>query len=381
MISKVELFYKPVEILNQLSSEYTAEMSEAQSAFLCGLLKKHRPKKIVEIGVAAGGTTAVMLNCIDMLGLETQFYSVDLSENFYRNPERKTGYLAEECKEKLDRPFNHVLYTGKFAVERINDIGKDIDFLVLDTVHSLPGELLDFLAYFPYLKKGCVVVLHDVALQHYSNNTDSFATRILLNSVAALKYGVGENGSRNIAAFVVTDDTEKYIENVFSSLIVTWKYLPSTEELDLYRSFYNGHYPAEYLEIYDMAVDMNQKTVLRKANLKLEGFLKVHRLLSKMTDKKVYVYGCGNFGKRYYHILERCGIDLGGYIVSDNQNLDKSDKKVSFLSDVELDCEKDIIFIGVNTPLCEEICSELQRRGLQNYIFPDKYILEYFKYL
>ena len=100
-----------------------------------------------------------------------------------------------------------------------------------------------------------------------------------------------------------------------------------------------------------------------------------------MTDKKVYVYGCGNFGKRYYHILERCGIDLGGYIVSDNQNLDKSDKKVSFLSDVELDCEKDIIFIGVNTPLCEEICSELQRRGLQNYIFPDKYILEYFKYL
>lgn len=74
MISNTEPFYEPVNILKQLSGEYTAEMSEEQSAFLCGLLKKYRPNKIVEIGVAAGGTTAVMLNCIALLVWKQNYF-------------------------------------------------------------------------------------------------------------------------------------------------------------------------------------------------------------------------------------------------------------------------------------------------------------------
>ena len=172
MISNTEPFYEPVNILKQLSGEYTAEMSEEQSAFLCGLLKKYRPNKIVEIGVAAGGTTAVMLNCIALLGLEAELFSIDLSENFYRDSDKKTGYLAEECKTILKRKFEHTVYTGRYAVEYIDDIGEDIDFLVLDTVHSMPGEILDFLAYCPHLKTGCVVVMHDISLNHFIDNTD-----------------------------------------------------------------------------------------------------------------------------------------------------------------------------------------------------------------
>ncbi len=52
-------------------------MSERQSGFLCGLIKEFKPKRILEIGVAAGGTTAIMLNCISMLGLETSIVSID----------------------------------------------------------------------------------------------------------------------------------------------------------------------------------------------------------------------------------------------------------------------------------------------------------------
>ncbi len=41
------------------------EMSEFESAFLCGLLKKFKPKKVLEIGVAGGATTAIMLQCLE----------------------------------------------------------------------------------------------------------------------------------------------------------------------------------------------------------------------------------------------------------------------------------------------------------------------------
>ena len=44
------------------------EMSEFESAFVCGLIKEKRPKKILEIGVAGGGTTAIVMQCLNDLG-------------------------------------------------------------------------------------------------------------------------------------------------------------------------------------------------------------------------------------------------------------------------------------------------------------------------
>ena len=43
----------------------------------------------------------------------------------------------------------------------IDEIGSDIDFLILDTLHIVPGEILDFLVCLPYLTKDAIVVLHD----------------------------------------------------------------------------------------------------------------------------------------------------------------------------------------------------------------------------
>lgn len=70
MLKYNNMFYEPVVILDQLTSEYSAEMSNDQLAFLCGLIEEYRPNKIVEVGVSAGGTTAVILKCISMLKLK-----------------------------------------------------------------------------------------------------------------------------------------------------------------------------------------------------------------------------------------------------------------------------------------------------------------------
>lgn len=95
-----------------------------------------------------------------------------------------------------------------------------------------------------------------------------------------------------------------------------------------------------------------------------------------MRGKNVYIYGCGNFGKQFYHILEECGIDLSGFIVSDNQNYEKSDKKIYYLSEVVLDSH-DIIFVGVNASLWEEVCMQLQKKEIINYVLPDKCMFDY----
>ena len=66
----VNLFYEPEMVCNQITenqSEKYSEMTSFEKAFLCGLLKEKRPKKIVELGVSGGGTTAVILTCLKLL--------------------------------------------------------------------------------------------------------------------------------------------------------------------------------------------------------------------------------------------------------------------------------------------------------------------------
>ena len=90
MTHTVKLFKEPLKIRDNLSED-GAEMSELQLSMLCGLIKEYRPQKIVEVGVAAGGTTAVILNCLSLIELDTWVYSVDLSERYYRDTSKKTG--------------------------------------------------------------------------------------------------------------------------------------------------------------------------------------------------------------------------------------------------------------------------------------------------
>ena len=158
-MKSVEMFYKPIEILRTLSV-CDHEMSCEQLSFLCGLIKEKRPKKVVEVGVAAGGTTCVLLKCVnEIMGGGVEVYSVDLNEKYWRDSTKKTGYMLDELPLYLKK--GHELFIGKYLPERLNEIApeRDIDFLILDTVHMLPGELLDFLAALPYLRKDAIVVL------------------------------------------------------------------------------------------------------------------------------------------------------------------------------------------------------------------------------
>lgn len=377
MIKFDGLFYEPIDILSHLTSEYGAEMEKEQQAFLCGLIKEYKPQKIVEIGVAAGGTTAVILNCISMLGLEAQLFSLDLSTFFYQDKTKKTGYLAEECKKLLDKNLDHTLYTGKYAVEYLEEIGKDIDFLILDTVHRMPGEILDFLAFFPYLKRDAVVVVHDIALNHYYNNWNAFATKLLFDVVAGRKlYRISEkNTLLNIGAFIVNEDTNKYISNTFSALTITWQYCPKKEELDLYRDCYLKYYQDVDIELFDMAVSMNCKSLekkrIEKKHIWKKEFIDACQWSVSISHKRIYVYGCGYYGKRFYEFLTACGMRPFGYIISDGHDK-KGIENVFYLSDINLDEENYIILIGVEPLRQEEIRTILIEHKIDKYMIPSR---------
>ena len=302
--SKVEPYYVPVGVWKTDEIKGISEMTREQSGFLCGLIRDHKPEKILELGVASGGTTVNIIRCLEMIGLNSEMYSVDLSEKLYYDSEKETGYYAEDYLRQNACNVNHKFMLGRYLPEVLKEIGTGIDFVIMDTVHVLPGELLDFLAVFPFLKKNAIVVLHDVVLSHENPIDDRycFATQILFSSVFADKYLNNGEIFPNIVALSINDHTKDSISNVFTALTLTWRYLMEKRETELYRNWYLSFYPKELISIFDQAVLLNNKTLQKPDKIVKEYFRSTwDSLLSSYNH--ILLYGNGKRGKSFYGYL------------------------------------------------------------------------------
>jgi len=180
----------------------------------------------------------------------------------------------------------HEFHLGKYLPQVIDEIGSSIDFVILDTVHSLPGEVLDFLVVLPYLKYGAIVVLHDMRLnQSRPQNALLYATATLFATVTSKEKFLNFEAESvikpyrypDIGAFKINERTQEHVENNFLSFVLTWRYIPDSEQTRIYTEFYAKHYPAELVNVFTESVKMNSENYLfvanvLKKNLTLEKF-------------------------------------------------------------------------------------------------------------
>lgn len=163
---KSSYWYELRETVSKLfeKSKYTflAEMTCDETAILMGLIKEYNIKNIVEIGVAEGGTSCCILQALtDMTGDNRNLYSVDKDINCYTNSKLKVGYLSEEYKKLTNSSVNHITFYGKYLIDVINDIPNNIDLVVIDAWHLLPGDLFNTLIMLNKLHIGSFLYYHD----------------------------------------------------------------------------------------------------------------------------------------------------------------------------------------------------------------------------
>ena len=274
----------------------TTELSNFDIAFLCGLIKWKRPKNIVEVGVSAGGTTAALVYRLQSMDYDYSMYSIDISKTAYRQPDKEAGYVGAMAVERFGAQ-NHKFMLGTILPDKLDEIGPGIDFLILDTTHVLPGEVLEFLAAYPYLEDGAVVCMHDLRLNFRTlSPSDGIATNALMNSVVAEKYIGTDNrrsfGYPNIGAFIVGPETGTYITNVFGTLTQCWKTIPPEQQLRSYTQIIERTYSKEALWIYHRAIQLNREFMELKAaearkphNLMLQKARKVKRVGNRIVKR------------------------------------------------------------------------------------------------
>ena len=151
-------------------------MTKEERYFLNGMIRTHKPKKVLEIGIESGGGTAIILNALsDLEGSE--LFSVDYAQKSWNHPDKLSGFCAEEVLPELIYKWH--VFRGGDVSKFIEQIGRNIDMLVLDTVHIHPWETLNFICVLPFMKNDSWTILHDITCFDNPKGRNGLACRYL----------------------------------------------------------------------------------------------------------------------------------------------------------------------------------------------------------
>jgi hypothetical protein len=234
-----------------------------QREFVNGVVRRFRPKKIVEIGVAEGCASSIILNAIQDLN-DSHLYSIDLSD---RNT---IGICAKRLFPNLLSKWT--LYKGNIATKFMENIGREIDMVLIDSAHFEPGEILDFIIVLPFLKKEAVVVIHDIANQitvarnkkrGWLNKRNEWAPYIIFNSIRGRIYlPSGKNLlTHDIGAKKLDINQNKYFHDYFRVLGGQWQYFPKEEYIQEMYQYFKKYYDNDCLIIFNETVKFNREFV------------------------------------------------------------------------------------------------------------------------
>ena len=108
-----------------------------QPYFINGLIRKFKPKNCLEIGVANGGSSILILNAIKDIP-DSILISIDLNTQLFSDKSKKTGYRVNQYFPELTKKLK--LFIGQQPHKFLIKLNMKFDFVFLDTAHSAPGK-------------------------------------------------------------------------------------------------------------------------------------------------------------------------------------------------------------------------------------------------
>ena len=220
---------------------------------------------------------------------------------------REPGFLVSELRSQYPCSDHWKIYTGCTVARVIEEIGNDIDFVILDAAHILPGEVLDFLTVLPYLSNNATVVLHDVLAATRGVAADWYATGVLYSSVVANKYSLIRDfpgplyGSIcNIGAFQINEDTKKYIENLFLLLYLPWPSIPASKHFEDYITILKRHYSEDLCNLVSV---LYNREINANALPSFHCNFKALLALRKNADATIAIWGARGLGYQLYSYI------------------------------------------------------------------------------
>lgn len=144
-------------------AEHGAIQKQTELALLVQLVASRRPRVVLEIGTAAGGTLWAWCQCA---ADDAELVSIDLPGGDYGGgyPEEHVptlaGYVRPGQRLRLIRADSHRPDVRAEAVEHL--AGEQVDLLFIDGDHTEEGCWADWVDYGGLVRPGGLVAFHDV---------------------------------------------------------------------------------------------------------------------------------------------------------------------------------------------------------------------------
>ena len=239
--------------------------------FINGIIRKFRPKTCLEVGVARGGSSIIILNAIKDFR-NSQLISLDLNTQLFIDSTKETGYAVKKFFPELTNKWK--LFTGDLPHKFLEKLNMKFDFLFLDTAHYTPGEIINIIEILPFLNEGAIIVLHDIIW--HLDGTENFKevkftpTQIyLMSSLYGQKiyFTNSTRGFENIGAVKLYPNQEEHYNDYFLLLMSFWEEMPTESQINDLRNFIKKYYVKKiYLSIFDSAVEKNRKYIYNFKN-------------------------------------------------------------------------------------------------------------------
>ena len=315
-----------VEELSNLDNTINVEMTKDEISFLKTFIKKYNPKKIVEAGVSAGGNTVNLLKWKDA---DAKLFSIDVSTQWYRDNSKLSGFMADE----IDDNDNWKIFRGYDYIDVYEEIGDDIDCIVIDTNHVMPGEFLTFIAALPNLKDGCIVILHDIHLNmaYFSSNcfnnyqSSEYCTGLLFGGVSSSEKWILKSNIPNIGAFVVDKSTRDNIKDIFHILCATWFYFPKDLNMIDYLTYINENYSEDCFNLFNTCLKLQLKYI----NHGLKQFCRIDIKNRNKENNTIEVLENKKNANVYYPAWFKTNDGKGAVVETNEQSFDLKFKCVN----------------------------------------------------
>lgn len=196
-------------------------ISHYDAKFLSGLLQHIAPKRVVEIGVASGWSSAVILRSLGAVHKDGfSLTGIDLFEDFYLDKSKKTGGAVSIVEPTLVKNYN--LITGMLAIDGAEELF-GVEFLFIDAHHMHPWATIDLLSMLPALKKDCWVALHDVNMCVVPKNKHQNRGPYYLYNLWPDKKINSTQIPSMIGAVNLERDPIEYVPNLVELLYTPWE--------------------------------------------------------------------------------------------------------------------------------------------------------------
>jgi predicted O-methyltransferase YrrM len=159
---------------------------------------------IVEIGTAAGVSTAILCAAAEQRAADCTVVSYDISPTYYADESRRTGDAAREMLDP-DRLARVEFRNPATALDMRDDYPtSSLEFVFIDAAHTHPWPALDLLAMLPCLRPGAEVVMHDINLPLVNPSWQTWGVKYLFDELDADKRTDSDSDPPNIGSITVS---------------------------------------------------------------------------------------------------------------------------------------------------------------------------------